>query len=68
MANVRTKSPWSILGIDKVPILQFTVHKARNNLTNKKPEIYRVQQDNDCFNVQHIVRVGFVLKEFGYNN
>jgi hypothetical protein len=44
------------------------MHKARDDLTNKKTAIYRVQQDNVCFNVQHIVTEGFVLKEFGNNN
>jgi hypothetical protein len=62
IATARTKTPWNILGIDKVPALQFTMHKARDDLTNKKPAIYRVQQDNACFSVQHIVTEGFVLK------
>jgi len=44
------------------------MHKARDDLTNKKPAIHRVQQDNACFNVQHIVTEGFGLKEFGNNN
>jgi len=44
------------------------MHKACDDLTNKKPAIYRVEQDNACFNVQHIVTEGFVLKEFGNNN
>jgi len=41
------------------------MHKARDDLTNKKPSIYRVQPDNACFNVQHIATEGFV---FGNNN
>ena len=44
------------------------MHKARDDLTNKKPTIYRVQQDKACFSVQHIVTEGFVLKESGNNN
>lgn len=68
IATARTKPRWNILGIDKVPTLQSTMHKARDDLTNKKPAIYRVQQDNACFNVQHIVTEGFVLKEFGNTN
>jgi len=68
IATACTKTPWNILGIDKVPNLQFTMHKACDNLPNKKPAIYRVQQDNACFNVQHMVTEGFVFKEFGKNN
>ena len=68
LATANTKTPWNVLGIDKVPTLQFTMHKTRDDLTNKKPAIYRVQQDNACFNVRHIVTEGFVSKEFGNNN
>ena len=44
------------------------MHKARDDLTNKNPANYSGQQDNTCFNVQHIVTEGFVLKGTGNYN
>jgi hypothetical protein len=39
IATVRTKTPWNTLGIDKEPTLQFTMHKARDDLTKRTQQI-----------------------------
>lgn len=44
VVNARTKTAWNTFGIDKVPTLQFTMHKARDDLTNNKPAIYSVHK------------------------